>query len=447
MTFQALSKAVLGCAGMLLLAATAAAQAVPPVLNTSDPALRLWLDAATLADAGLVEGDPVTSWVDRSSYGTIMAPRTTSNPSGPFIGDPVEENPHLQFVEIAGKMAPSVRFDRDGPTSQLGDPNVDGTGSTDRLYQTNNLAPEFDPLDIGDGSNLTTFIVFNPDVTTSLGSTGGPILGYQVIYGKRGTNSSVYQLGIKNYPNEGFFTHVSYDGPVEYQSMVAPTEQVWHVTSQVITDNEGSAEVDTLQFFDADAMSPDQTLTELGTQRVNAQGTPNNLINNRNASTPEPFGLGGHSQACCGEGETFAGNIAELIIFAKKLSDQEFADVSSYLSQKYFATGGGGLDGDYDGDSDVDGDDLVVWENQFGILPVPAAPNADGNGNGAVDGGDFLVWQNNFGAPGAAGAASAIPEPTAAVLLASGLAMMARVHVRKRTRLAAGAAAPHCEGA
>ncbi|MCC6491564.1 MAG: hypothetical protein IT424_00920 [Pirellulales bacterium] len=415
----------LGQAAALLLAANAAAQVAPPVLNTSDPALRLWLDADTLADAGLVNGDPVTSWVDQSSYGTIMAPRTTTDPNGPYIGDPVEEKPHFEFVDIAGKMVPSVRFDRDGPPSQLGDPNVDGSGSTDRLYQTNNLAPSFDPLDIGDGTSLTTFVVFKPFVTTSLNDQGGPILGAEVVFGKRGTNSAVYELGIWNFPGDtlGLFNYVTYDGNTSYYSGTPPTDQTWHVTSLAINDIPGTS-ADELQFFDSDDMDPNQTLTELGVRL--GDGTPVTNIQNRNASTPEPFGIGGHSQACCGEGETFAGNIAQLIIFAKTLTDQEFADVTSYLSQKYFA-GGGGLAGDYDGDSDVDGDDLVVWENQFGILPVPAAPNADGDGNGVVDGGDFLVWQSNF-APPAAQAVSAVPEPATGnlIIFTCGLTALSR---------------------
>ncbi|BBO33710.1 dockerin type I repeat-containing protein [Lacipirellula parvula] len=422
-----LSSILLGQGLALLFTVTAFAQPTPPaVLNTTDPALRLWLDASTLSTAGYLTGDPVTSWTDKSSYGTIMAPRTTTNPNGPGIGDPVEENPHFELVDIAGKMTPTVRFDRDGPPSQYGNPAVDGSGSTDRLYQTNNLKTQanpsaFDPLDIGDGSSLTTFLVYKPAVTTSLNSGGGPILGTQVVYGKRGTSSSVYMFGINNSPNNGYNTFVSYDGPVLYQSLTKPTEQVWHVTSMVITDNPGSSDVDTLQFFDAESMTPNQTLTEMGTQRQD--GVPNNIINGRNASTPEPFGIGGHSQACCGEGETFGGNIAELIIFSKKLTAQEYADVGAYLSQKYF-TPGASVPGDYNGDGSVNGDDLAVWKTQYGQA-LPAAPNADGTGDGVIDGADFLFWQRAMGGGAGVAAASAVPEPTSALLLVSAVSMLA----------------------
>jgi hypothetical protein len=424
-----LSSILLGQSLALLFTMTAFAQPTPPaVLNTTDPALRLWLDASTLAAAGYQTGDPVTSWTDKSSYGTIMAPRTTTNPNGPGIGDPVEENPHFELVDIAGNMTPTVRFDRDGPPSQYGNPAVDGTGSTDRLYQTNNLKTPgnptaFDPLDIGDGSSLTTFIVYNPYSTTGLNEGGGPILGTQAVFGKRGTSSSVYMFGIWNAPDRGYNTFVSYDGPTLYQSLTKPTEKVWHVTSMVITDNPGATDVDTLQFFDAEAGLPNQTLTEMGTQRED--GVPNNIINGRNASTPEPFGIGGHSQACCGEGETFGGNIAELIIFSKKLTAQEYSDVSAYLSQKYFTPGNpGGVAGDYNGDGNVNGDDLAVWKNQYG-QPLPAAPNADGTGDGVIDGADFLFWQRHIAGGAGAAVASAVPEPASALLLISAASMLA----------------------
>jgi hypothetical protein len=403
----------------VLSAGVALAQVTPPaVLNPADPSLRLWLDSRDLVTAGLVDGSPVNSWVDRSSYGTIMAPRTTTDINGPYIGDPVEERPHLRYVDINGNSVPTVRFDRDGPPSNLGDPNVDGSGSTDRLYQTNNLAPAFDPLDIGDGTSLTTFVVFNPDVTTSLNDGGGPILGAEVVYGKRGTSSAVYQLGIWNFPGStlGDFDYITYDGNTSYYSATAPMDKVWHVTSQVVTDVPGTS-ADQYQIFDAQGMDPNQTLTDMGVKL--GDGTPVTNLQNRNASTPEPFGIGAHSQACCGEGETFSGNIAELIIFAKTLTPTEFNDVATYLNQKYFTQAAAGPAGDYNGDGHVDGADLTVFKSQFGVTPVPATPNADGDGNGAVDGNDFLVWQRAVGA--SSGGTAAVPEPATVMMLLSSL--------------------------
>jgi hypothetical protein len=71
--------------------------------------------------------------------------------------------------------------------------------------------------------------------------------------------------------------------------------------------------------------------------------------------------------------------------------------------------------GDFDGDGDVDGDDLDIWEAAYGL-----ADAADANGDGDSDGDDFLIWQRNAGA-GVLAATTAVPEPGAAMLASMGL--------------------------
>lgn len=397
-------------------AGSALAVSPPAVLTPSDPSLRLWLSSDTLVTAGLVEGSPVHQWVDQSQYHTILAPRTEANPNGPLGGFPVEENPHLRFANINGNNVPTVRFDRDGSIFSTGDPAIDGSGSTDRLYQTNNLAPNFDPLDIGDGSSFTSFIVFNPDVTTGL-SNGGPILGFQAVFAKRGTNSSVYDLGIKNFPNFGNFVFVSYDSVEQYHSGTKPTEKVWHTTSITIEDMPGAADVDLIKFFDDQSQSATTKMVDMGVTRAN--GTPQPTITNRNASTPEPFGIGGHSQNCCGEGETFGGNIAEIIIFARKLTTQEYSDVENYLDAKYFASVPVGVPGDYNGNGTVDAADYVLWRDKSGQTFTLANEKPGATTPGVVDAEDYDYWRSRFGATTGSGVgnASAVPEPTIALLL------------------------------
>jgi hypothetical protein len=64
----------------------------------------------------------------------------------------------------------------------------------------------------------------------------------------------------------------------------------------------------------------------------------------------------------------------------------------------------GGPAGDFDGDSDVDGNDFLRW--QRGQSPNPLSP------------GDLTAWRTNFGTGGAVGAAGAVPEPASVALVA-----------------------------
>lgn len=73
------------------------------------------------------------------------------------------------------------------------------------------------------------------------------------------------------------------------------------------------------------------------------------------------------------------------------------------------------LAADFDGDDDVDGDDLTKWEMDYGVNG-----GSDADGDGDSDGSDFLVWQQQFGMGlplvGSIGAAQAVPEPNSLAL-------------------------------
>ena len=76
--------------------------------------------------------------------------------------------------------------------------------------------------------------------------------------------------------------------------------------------------------------------------------------------------------------------------------------------------------GDADGDGDVDGDDLIAVQTNFGSVTPPPG---DADGDGDVDGDDLIAVQTNFGNTlPAAATAAAVPEPTSAILL--GLALV-----------------------
>ncbi len=71
-----------------------------------------------------------------------------------------------------------------------------------------------------------------------------------------------------------------------------------------------------------------------------------------------------------------------------------------------------GVDGDFDGDLDVDGADFLMW--QRGESP---------NGAGAAD---LALWEGNFGTGGGAATAfAAVPEPSSIVLLSMALVGLA----------------------
>jgi hypothetical protein len=84
------------------------------------------------------------------------------------------------------------------------------------------------------------------------------------------------------------------------------------------------------------------------------------------------------------------------------------------------------LDGDYDSDGDVDGNDFLTWQRQVG-----GPGSADGNDNGVVDGPDLTIWRNNFGQTGASASAAAIPEPVSFGLALSGLMFLVALVRRK----------------
>jgi hypothetical protein len=71
---------------------------------------------------------------------------------------------------------------------------------------------------------------------------------------------------------------------------------------------------------------------------------------------------------------------------------------------------------DFDEDGDVDGDDLVEWQCDFGSNAM-----SDADGDGDSDGDDFLTWQQQLGSGVLAVAATAaVPEPATAFPLLLG---------------------------
>lgn len=96
-----------------------------------------------------------------------------------------------------------------------------------------------------------------------------------------------------------------------------------------------------------------------------------------------------------------------------------------------------GLLGDFNGDGVVDGADYTVWRDNLGEADTLLAPGSTTDGDGVVDSDDYQLWKSNFGATSEGAATtkparqSALPEPTASILLPSaivGIACTLRRH-------------------
>jgi hypothetical protein len=54
------------------------------------------------------------------------------------------------------------------------------------------------------------------------------------------------------------------------------------------------------------------------------------------------------------------------------------------------------IPGDFDGNGDVDGNDLGIWETSYATTSNATSSDGDTDSDGDVDGFDFLAWQRNF---------------------------------------------------
>jgi len=78
------------------------------------------------------------------------------------------------------------------------------------------------------------------------------------------------------------------------------------------------------------------------------------------------------------------------------------------------------LTADFDGDGDVDSNDLAQWIGDFGLNS-----NSDADSDADSDGADFLTWQRQYGGdPGPQAAPVPVPEPSTGVALVGLVVLM-----------------------
>jgi hypothetical protein len=113
------------------------------------------------------------------------------------------------------------------------------------------------------------------------------------------------------------------------------------------------------------------------------------------------------------------------LIFQFILSGEQVARTGAVV---YGAITAPSIPGDFDGNGQVNGADLMKWKQDFG-----ATAGSDANNDGRSDGADFLIWQRNFGSSAAVASAAAVPEPTTFTALLGGCGLVGFA-IRSRRR-------------
>jgi hypothetical protein len=108
---------------------------------------------------------------------------------------------------------------------------------------------------------------------------------------------------------------------------------------------------------------------------------------------------------------------------------------------KYAVVPSTALTADFDGDGDADGADFLAWQRNEGKVTGATKAQGDANGDGAVNAADLALLKAQFGTGGSSGpgvlqpgfvryvtgAATGVPEPSAAILVGIGFAALATV--------------------
>ncbi|MBN1853522.1 MAG: lamin tail domain-containing protein [Pirellulales bacterium] len=80
-----------------------------------------------------------------------------------------------------------------------------------------------------------------------------------------------------------------------------------------------------------------------------------------------------------------------------RISAENYGDYPASWLAATPTPGTGPMSADFNLDGSVDGEDLQIWDSEFGNTSGAAQTTGDADGDGDVDGNDFLIWQTGFG--------------------------------------------------
>jgi T5SS/PEP-CTERM-associated repeat protein len=294
--------------------------------------------------------------------------------------------------------------------------NIDGTGSTWNIAGS---------LVVGNHGNGALNITNGGQVINDEGSVGDEI-------GSTGT-AVVSGAGSK-WTNTGFLTvadggilSVSDDGAVEANGI------------DVFGEINGNGTIVSDVYNGGGVLSP-SGLQILGNYQQGPGGVYSVKLGPNGHGTLFAGGtvsLGGFLQVELNDGFTFNGEQTYLIINRNGGAGFQAHNLPSvpgiifdvvYNPQSVVLTVLPAFTADFDEDGDVDGDDLLQWQGDFGPSALSDADN-----DGDSDGADFLAWQQQLGSPSLQAETTAVPEPMSGAMLLAGILALAAATRPPRT--------------
>lgn len=170
----------------------------------------------------------------------------------------------------------------------------------------------------------------------------------------------------------------------------------------------------------------------LNTGRVYVDGVqigPTSTVSTLKTGTPQaawafPVALGARDNAGTLDG-FWSGLVDDVRIYAGLLTTAQVQGIFNATTVAPDPTAGAA---DFNGDGNVDGGDLLIWQRGFGVGTTNAEGDADDNQ--IVDGADLEAWKTAFGNTAEGSGVSAVPEPATVLLFAISLGGMAVVRRR-----------------